>query len=304
MTVGVVRADGHECDGRAAGGEEPGVGVGAAVVRHLEDIGGQVRAVGHDPRLRLGAEVAGEQHPHAPQGRPQHQAQVVRLSPRGRPLGLGCQHLEPGLAHLTSLARGQHDVLSAGSRQDLFQVRYPVVGGRQRSGGHLPDLPAGQRPGQPADVVGVQVREEHERQPAHAEAVQAAGDERAVRSGVDQHRLAGAGRQHQRVALAHVAGHDHGVGQRPAPADLTQRPAQRHHPDHRREGERTQPWPAQQRPRAAGQQQREQDRARGARRPTRGAVRYRGGPLGDRDQPAHRPAGEPGEDVGGTGREG
>jgi hypothetical protein len=303
VTVGVVHADGHQCDGRAGGSEEGRVGVGAAVVRHLEDVGGQVRAVGHDAGLRLGAEIAGEQHPHPAHGGPQHQAEGVRLGSGGRPLELGCQHLERGVAHLASPAGRQHDVLRPSAGHHPLQVRHPVVGGRQHPGGHLPDLPAGQRAGQPADMVGVQVREEHQGQPPHAEPVQASGHRGAPGAGVDQHRFAGTGGQHQRVALADVAGDDHGVGQRPAPADLAHRPAERNDPDQGRQRQRAQPWPAQQRPRAPAQQHRQQDRPRGAGRPSGGPVRHRGGPLGDRNEPAHRPAGEPGEDVGGPGHD-
>jgi hypothetical protein len=63
VAVGVVRADRHQRHGRSAGRDEVGIGVGAAVVRNLEHIGGQVGAVGHDPCFRLGAQVPGEEHP-------------------------------------------------------------------------------------------------------------------------------------------------------------------------------------------------------------------------------------------------
>jgi hypothetical protein len=304
VAVGVVRTDGHQPDDRAGGGEEPGIGVGRAVMRHLEHVGGQVRAVGHDPRLRLGAEVSGQQHPHAPLARPYHEAEVVGLGCRGRPARVGRQHLELRVAHLAPLTRCEDHVLGTGPCKDLLQVRHPVVGRRQRSGGHLLHVPAGQHPGQPTDVVGVQVREQHERQPAHAEPVQAAGDEGVVRAGVHQDRLPGCRREHQRIALPHVAGHHHGVGERPASADLAHRPADGDDPEQGRERERAKARAAHQRPCPGGQQQCEQNGTRRAGRPARGTVGHGGGPLGHHHQPAHRPACEPGEDVGGTGHDG
>jgi len=78
VAVAVVRADRHQRHGGSAGGEEAGIGVGAAVVGHLEHVGGQVGAVGHDSRLRLRAEVAGEQHSQPALGGSDQQAQVVR----------------------------------------------------------------------------------------------------------------------------------------------------------------------------------------------------------------------------------
>jgi len=65
VAVGVVGAYRDERHAGAAGGEEVRVGVAAPVVRHLEDVRPQVGAVRHEPRLRLRAEVAGEQDPQA-----------------------------------------------------------------------------------------------------------------------------------------------------------------------------------------------------------------------------------------------
>jgi hypothetical protein len=63
VAVGVVRADRHDGDPCAGRGEERRIGVRAAVVRHLEDVGGEVDAVPDDAALGIRAEVAGEQHP-------------------------------------------------------------------------------------------------------------------------------------------------------------------------------------------------------------------------------------------------
>ena len=300
MAVAVVGTHRHQGDRRAGGGQEARVGVAAAVVGHLEHVGGQVGARAEDLRLGLGAEVTGEQHPDAPLGGPEHQAEVVGVDTRGGPGRIGCEHLELRAVDAASLPRHQHDVLGSHGGQQPLQLRHPVVGRGQRAGGHLADLSAGERAGQSADVVGVQVREQHQRQPLNAEPVQAAGHQGTLGAGVDQHRLAGGGGQHQRVALPDIAGDHDRVRQRPSPADLPQRPAERDDPDERSDGQRPQPGPAHQRPRPAGQQQREENRTSGAGRPRRRAVGQRRGALGDHHEPPHRPAGEPGEDVGRT----
>jgi hypothetical protein len=62
MAVVVVGADRDQRHPGSGGGEEVGIDVGAAVVRHLEHVGAQVDPAVEDPSLRLGAEVAGEQH--------------------------------------------------------------------------------------------------------------------------------------------------------------------------------------------------------------------------------------------------
>ena len=82
--------------------------------------------------------------------------------------------------------------------------------------------PARQRAGEPADVVGVQVRQHHEGQRPDPEAGEAAVDRARVGARVDEHRAARlAGGQHQGVALTDVARH-----QRPPRG----RPPRRHDP--------------------------------------------------------------------------
>lgn len=301
MPVGVAGADRHQRHRGAAGRDEPGVGVGAAVVGHLEHVGGQVGAGGDDRGLGLRAEVPGEQHPHPALGGPQHQAQVVGLGSGGRPVRIGGEDLERGPAHGPGLAGQQHLVDRAHAGQHPLELRHPLVGRCQRPGRDHVDRTAGQRTGQPTHVVGVQVRDQHERQAPDTEPVQAAGDEGTVGTGIDQHPLPRPGRQHQRVTLTDVAGDDHGVRERPAPGGLPDRPADDDHPDQRRERQRAQRWPADQRPRRSDQQPREQHRSPGAGRPPRRAVRHRRRVLGHHHQPAHRPARHPGQHVGSPG---
>ncbi|WP_239523937.1 hypothetical protein [Geodermatophilus normandii] len=70
VPVGVVRADADQRDPGAGRGEEGRVGVGAAVVRHLEHVGAQVHTTVEDPGLGRGAQVTGQQHPDPAHGDP------------------------------------------------------------------------------------------------------------------------------------------------------------------------------------------------------------------------------------------
>ncbi len=176
--------------------------------------------------------------------------------------------------------------------------------GAQRPGGFV-DRPhadpahrtPAQRAREPADVVGVQVAEQHEHDAPHPEARQA-GVDRPVRGpGVDQHHPAGArGGEHDGVALADVARHDD-------PA--RRRPAGRHDPgrhDHdrgaRHRGEQQPPPPS---GTTHGEDDGERaDHEQGARRavgPRERGAGDRRGVVGHRDEPAHGPSGEP--DAGG-----
>jgi hypothetical protein len=108
-----VRADRDEGDPGAGGGQEPGVGVAAAVVRDLEHVGPDVDAAVEDPRLGLRAQVAGEQHPHAVDRHARENRQVVGLRRRDRQFGRRGEHLPAGTAHRQPLPRPH--LLSAGA---------------------------------------------------------------------------------------------------------------------------------------------------------------------------------------------
>ncbi len=89
-----------------------------------------------------------------------------------------------------------------------------------RPDGDPTDRPTAQRPGEAADVVGMQVAEQHEGDPAHAEPGEAGVDGPVRRAGVDQHHPARPRRgQDDGVALPDVARHDHPAGRRPARRD-------------------------------------------------------------------------------------
>jgi hypothetical protein len=105
VAVGVVRPDGHERDPCPGRGEELRIGVCAAVVRHLEDVGGQVDTVAHEPSLRLGAEVPGEEDPQTVDGHPHDQGEVVRLTAGHRPVDAGREHLQVRRSEAQAIAR-------------------------------------------------------------------------------------------------------------------------------------------------------------------------------------------------------
>lgn len=296
MAVGVVRPDRHHRDPRAGRGEEAGIGVGAAVVGHLEHVGGQVGARGQ-PAFGVRPQVTGEQQPEAPLGDPHDQGQVVGLGADHGSRRVGREHLDGRGPDGAPVAGDQDGPLGTGAADQRPERRGPVVGGRQRPGGHRPDLAAAERPGQAADVVGVQVREQHQRQPVDPEPVQARVDQHRVGPGVDEQPLTGRGGQHQRVALPDVAGDQCRRRGWPAAADLPHRPAHEDDPDHRGQREQPPPGPPQQRPEEQPEHRREQQRTARATGPADRAVGHRGGPLADRDQPAHRPARQPGQQV-------
>ena len=71
VAVGVVDSGGCDRDPGADGGQEPGVLIGRAVMRHLQHVGPR-HASGQQRGLRVGLDVAGEQHPQPTGLRQQH----------------------------------------------------------------------------------------------------------------------------------------------------------------------------------------------------------------------------------------
>jgi hypothetical protein len=293
VAVGVVGPDRHQRHPRTGPGEEVRIGVGAAVVRHLEDVGGQVEPVADEPLLRLGSEVAGEQDPQAVHGHPRDHAEVVGGRSGHRPVGRRREHLELGRSDAHAITRLEHRPGARGAPEHRVQCGGPVVVGCERTRGHRADVAAGQRSGQTADVVGVEVAEQHQRQLVDAQPVEAAVDRADLRTGVHQHSRAGPGRHHERVPLADVAGDEHRAVHRPAARHLPQRPADDHHCDQRHQCEHPHTGRPPQHHDGAQQQKTEQQAAQGTLRPGRGSVGQGGGALGDDHQPAHRPAGRP-----------
>jgi hypothetical protein len=128
MSVRVVRADRDQRDPRAARGEELRIGVPAAVVRHLEDVGPQVRPVGDQPRLGPGAEVSGEQDRQALDGDPEDEGEVVGGSRRDGPLGRRGQDLHVYLTRRSPIAWHQDGPSRPGTAHRSVERADPVVG--------------------------------------------------------------------------------------------------------------------------------------------------------------------------------
>jgi hypothetical protein len=85
-------------------GEEVRIGVGTAVVGHLQHVGGQVDAVPDQAVLCFSAEVTGQEHPQTADRDPHDEGQVVRFGSGHGPVCPGRQHLEFGLAEAQPVA--------------------------------------------------------------------------------------------------------------------------------------------------------------------------------------------------------
>jgi hypothetical protein len=237
MPVGVVGAQRHESQPGAGGEHELPVRVVAAVVGHLEHVRLQVGAAAAEAGLGVCAQVAGEQDRQpASLGADDHR-QVVRGRGCRRQGRLRSEHLQSHRADPSDVTGHQGQPLGSGPVDEDGEAGHPVVGGRQGARGHCADVAAGQRPGQTTHVVGVEMRDEDQGQGRDAQPVQAPVDSSHVGSGVDEDPGSVPGREHDRVALAHVADHGQGVRRRPAPHRLPQRLADDDQTDHGRQRE-------------------------------------------------------------------
>ena len=298
VAVRVVGAHRDQRDPRAGCRQEPRIGVGAAVVRDLEHVGPDIDPPVEDAGLRLGAQVAGEEDPHAALGDPHEQAQVVGRGRRRGDLRRGRQHLDRGGADRAPVARNQRQAAGSGMTGQGVDAPDPVVGRREGAGRYLADAPAPQGSGQAGHVVGIEVRKQHEWHVVDGEPPQApvlGGD---VGTGVDQHRLVRTGRHDQRIPLPHVAGnHVRGRG-RPAADHLPERPPEDDQTGNHGEEDQPGSRPSPQQDGNREHQQREQDGTRRPGRPGGHGVRDPCRPVRHEHQPAHRPPGQPHQPVG------
>jgi hypothetical protein len=297
VAVRVVRADRDQRDPGSGGGEEIRVGIPAAVVRHLQHVSAQVRAVGEDPRLDLSSEVAGEEDAESPHRDADDHGEVVGLCAPGRPFWHRGQHLHLRDADRPPVAGYEDGPLSPAALDERLERLHPVVGGRQRPGGDDADVPAGKCSRQAGGMVGVQMGHQHQRQRVDTEPVEAAVDGADVRAGVDEHPGVRARGQHEGVTLTHVAGDRDGARRRPPAHRLPERPAQHHQAEDGGKCQRTQPLEPPQRPAGDHEQNGQQHRAGRPGRPARGAVGHIRRALRDEDQPSRRPAGSPDEGI-------
>lgn len=303
VPVGVVRPDRDQRDPGPGGGEERRVGVGAAVVRDLQDVGAEVDAPVEDAGLRHRAQVAGEQHADPALGDPHDHRQVVGRGGRRGDLRRRSEHLQCRRADHPPVPRPQHLPPRTGPAGGRVDGGRPLVGRREGAGGDHVDVPPAERAGQPADVVGVEVREQHEGQAVHAQPVEAAVHGTDVGARVDEDGLPRSRRHDQGVALPDVAGDQDRLRRRPPVGHLAQRPAHDEQTEQGGQGERAQPRAAPQEQGGEEQHDGEQDGAAGAGRPAGRAVGQARRHPGDQHQPAHRPAGEPDQRVPDRGHE-
>jgi hypothetical protein len=109
--------------------QEAGVGIGTAVMGHLEHVGAQVGAGGDDVGLGGGTEVAGEENADPPVTEADDHREVVRCGEGGRLLRRWREDLEPRLAFRPPVPGNQDGPLSAGALHERIQGWPPVVCG-------------------------------------------------------------------------------------------------------------------------------------------------------------------------------
>lgn len=268
VPVGVVGTHRHDGEARAGRFHELPVGVVAPVVRHLQDVGPQVGAAAPKPGLGVRAEVAGEQDRQAARLGADHHRQVVRGRAARREARIGGEHLQRHLPHAAPVARDQGQPSASRPVDEGAEAGCAVVGRRESSGGHLAHVAPRQRPGEATHVIGVEMRDENQRQAGDAESVEAPVDRPDVRSRVDEDPGASPERERDRVALPDIADHGQGVGRWPPAHDLPQRPSDDHQTDQRGERNRPQPCEPPQQPPTDEQHAGEKQRPSRARRPT------------------------------------
>ena len=127
------------------------------MVRHLQHVRAEVGTRGEEPGLGFGAQIAGEQDPHASVRDPDDQREVVGLRGRGGPLRVGSEYLDRGGAHQAAVPRHEAHALGTAAPDQPVERGHPVVGGPQRAGGDHPHLATGQCAGESLRVVGVQM---------------------------------------------------------------------------------------------------------------------------------------------------
>lgn len=279
------------------------------MVGDLEDVDG--REVGDSAQERTlggGFQVAEEEHAEPRRADQQGDAGVVGVGVvggavggrgeggRGRP-----QHTPVQGAQAAALPwrRAQHGDPGGGrlaADEGGLVGRFVEGGGLDGAHGAPP-----QDPGQAGDVVGVEVGEDEQRDGGDPQGAQTAVDEPGLRAGVDHDGGAVPRREHQRVALADVAGHQPPGRRRPARHRAGQRHRAHEGGHEQQRGGGAQPGAAQEP--APGRDHHDGDggQQQGA-RPGPGPVDRRPGQRGTapghRSDPAGRPAGDPGEGLG------
>ncbi len=300
MAVRVVPPGGDQGEPGPDRAEQPRILERRAVVGHFEHIHRRQRRVfAQQPLLGRRFEIA-EKQQRGTMGHPYEQgdAGVVRLvgaqgGPRARPQHPPGERPDPPLLPRPGTDH-RHPCPGGRSPHERGLLRRLL---RERGLDHA-DRPVPQDTGQPADMVGVEVGEQQQRNACDAEFPQTAVGRPGVGAGVHDHGRALARRQHDGVALPDVTHRE-----RPA----RRRPAGDEPGDRRRsyDGEQQEHGAHGGRPRVArdpsygeqdhDRQRDEQQRAPPAARPRDARTGQRRTAPGDGRDPARGPAGAPGQ---------
>ena len=298
VTVGIAGAGRRDRRAGADRVKELRCLLGAAVVGRLQDIGCQRDAERQQSSLRLVLDVTGEQDGCAAgRGESDHQRGVVGIavgaavgSLRGEdpPTGL------PGRPLLPHLRLDDRDVGAGRPLLDALTLDSRLI---ERADLDLADAAPAQDPRQPLDVVGVQVSQHDQRDPAHPQPVQAGVDGPRIRPGVDDDRAAGPRGKHDGVALADVAHHQEPPRRRPPGAEQVQAHRGEQDAGAARGGD-----PPEQRrashPPAQDSEQHQQGRSGAAALPRDGCAGQCRAGARHADQPRGRQVGQPGGELG------
>ena len=301
VPVGVVGPDRDQGDARSAGGQEAGSASPLPWCGTFRTSARRSMPSRDEPGLGVGPEVAGEQHPDPVDGHPRDHRQVVgRRRGRGPRAGRAPAPRPPRRPRCADPRARAPPGSRPARRTSRSSAPTRSSAGDSVAVATTPTSRPARAPARPPawSASRCESRTSGRRSmPSRSRQRSTAAD---VGSGVDEHPRPLARGQHERIALADVAGDHDGVrpaasrapsagrGQpsttsadepRPAPAGAAAGTARA--PDRRR---------------PAGPASRTAPRRSG--RPAGRRVRQRRGSLGHQHQPAHRPAGEPDERVG------
>jgi hypothetical protein len=267
-------------------------------VGHLQHLRTKVRAARHERRLGRELHVPGQQDPARRGGRADDDRRVVDrgavLAVRGGGSRGRSEDVELEGRPAEPAPRGELDQTGPrGPRlpRDPADQALRLVGGPERDPA---DRPAAQRTRQPADVVRVQMGEDHERQGLHPEPAQAGVHGALLGPGVHHDRPTRlAGREDQCVSLPDVTGHRRPRLRRPSRADEPGGHEHESQADQDRQHDPARP-PEPERDDERDQEPEQRDRADESGGPRQHPARDRRRPVPDQHQPADRRACRPG----------
>lgn len=208
MAVVVAGTHGHDGQPGTESGQQVRILKPRPVMRDLEHIDAARGQETPHSSLRRRFDIAGEEEADPVALGVDHDAGVVRhRSLRGnrsaRP-----EDLPPERADRPLLSSTRSGDPQARLRRPSAHAQRLAEGLVERAHLDLTGLPAPQETGEADDMVCVEVREQHQRQPPDAERAKALVDDPRIRTGIDDHRGGAAGIEHQGVALPHVARHE------------------------------------------------------------------------------------------------